>query len=64
MHLLCVFQQQQIMNQTQCQHLQKVSKQNGQADDQDQTIMDLQEMEDLRKKRCADRYDSSESSDR
>lgn len=27
-------------------------------------IMDLQEIEDLRKKRCADRYDSSESSDR
>lgn len=28
------------------------------------TTMDLQEIEDLRKKRCADRYDSSESSDR
>lgn len=28
------------------------------------TALDLQEIEDLRKKRCADRYDSSESSDR
>ncbi|XP_031616661.1 zinc finger protein jing homolog isoform X1 [Contarinia nasturtii] len=50
--------QQQRMNQTQCHH------QNMQTTHQDQrTLMDLQEIEDLRKKRCADRYDSSESSD-
>lgn len=55
------------MNQTLCPHqnMQKVNKQNVQAAHQDQsTLMDLQEIEDLRKKRCADRYDSSESSDR
>lgn len=31
---------------------------------QEKTLMDLQEIEDSRKKRCSDRYDSSESSDR
>lgn len=31
---------------------------------QEKSLMDLQEIEDSRKKRCADRYDSSESSDR
>lgn len=52
------------MNQTQCQH-QNMQKVDIQSTHQDQrTLMDLQEIEDLRKKRCADRYDSSESSDR
>lgn len=55
------------MKQTQCQHqnTQKGNKQKMQSAHQDQqTLMDLQEIDDLRKKRCADRYDSSESSDR
>lgn len=61
------YQQQQKISQTQCQHQngQKVNTKNMQTAHQDQqTLMDLQEIDDLRKKRCADRYDSSESSDR
>lgn len=60
--LSAYYQQQKI---SQHQNGQKVNIKNMQTAHQDQqTLMDLQEMDDLRKKRCADRYDSSESSDR
>lgn len=41
-------------------NVQKITK----SSKQEKSLMDLQEIEDSRKKRCSDRYDSSESSDR